>query len=124
MRYLHITSAALSFKLQPTAIRRPYSHSTRRTADSKKVPADGIFALVVLAVSLVVLCCIRVYIPIGRAAICSRIATTVPKAGFVATHDVHLKNTLSYQANVIDSKRTAAKKNTLLLYFTTFSLPL
>jgi hypothetical protein len=109
MRYLRNTSAALRYKIQPIAIRRPYSHSTRRTADSKKVTADGIFALVVLAISLVVLCCI--YIPIGGAATCSCKATTVPQAGFVAARGFHLKSTLSYKTNVIDSRRTATKKH-------------
>jgi hypothetical protein len=121
MRYLRNTSAALSYKVQPIAIRRPYSHSTRRTADSKKVTADGIFALVVLAISLVVLCCI--YIPIGGAATCSCKATTIPQTGFVAARGFRLKSTLSYHTNFIDSRRKVAE-NTKLLFFTTFFVSL
>jgi len=42
---------------------RPYSHSARRRTDSKKVTtAYGILPLIPLAITLVVLCCIYIYI--------------------------------------------------------------
>jgi hypothetical protein len=59
----------------------------------------------------------------GRAASSSALQQEFHRQASRAAHNCHLKTTSSYQANVIDSRRTAETRQ-MLPFFCTFSLSL